>query len=82
MLFIGDHALRAEATGDYPFLYDLGELWHSFTGLPFVFALWQVNYKKNIDKELGVLYDVLTKSKEYGLAHADELADSVSNGSD
>jgi chorismate dehydratase len=78
MLFIGDHALRAGATGDYPFLYDLGELWHSFTGLPFVFALWQVNYKKNIDKELSVLYDVLMKSKEYGLAHANELAGSVS----
>lgn len=78
MLFIGDHALRARATRDYPFLYDLGELWFSFTGLPFVFALWQVNYEKSIDKELGVLYDVLMKSKEYGMVHFDELADAAS----
>ncbi len=76
LLFIGDHALKTKATRDYPFLYDLGELWFLFTGLPFVFALWQVNYKKNIDKDLAVLYDVLMKSKEYGLAHIGQLADS------
>ena len=34
-------------------LYDLGELWHQLTGLPFVFALWQVNYRKNIDQDLA-----------------------------
>lgn len=74
MLTIGDIALKRARNSDYPHVYDLGELWHEFTGLPFVFALWQINYKKNIDKELGVLYDILLRSKEYGLLHLRELA--------
>ncbi|MBT5369162.1 MAG: menaquinone biosynthesis protein, partial [Nitrospinaceae bacterium] len=37
-LLIGDNALR-EAPGDFNVI-DLGEAWDSFTGLPFVYALW------------------------------------------
>ena len=37
-LLIGDNALR-EAPGDFDII-DLGEAWESFTGLPFVYALW------------------------------------------
>ncbi len=76
MLFIGDLALKTRPTPEYPYLFDLGAEWFRFTGLPFVFALWQVNYKKNIDKDLAVLYDVLMQSKKYGLAHLSELANS------
>ena len=74
-LFIGDLALTRNPDPEYPYRYDLGELWHERTGLPFVFALWHVNYKKNIDKDLAVLYDVLRESRAYGLAHLAELAD-------
>ncbi len=74
ILTIGDLALKKSRTDEFPFAYDLGEAWHEFTGLPFVFALWQVNYKKNIDKELTVLYDILVQSKAYGLSHLSELA--------
>ncbi len=73
-LFIGDLALKTKPTKQYPYLFDLGRLWHEFTGLPFVFALWQVNYKKNLDKDLEELYDILIKSKSYGLSHISELA--------
>jgi chorismate dehydratase len=73
-LFIGDLALKLKATPTHPHVYDLGALWHDFTGLPFVFALWQVNYKKNIDKDLKVLYDILKLSKSYGLENIPELA--------
>ncbi len=73
-LFIGDLALKLKAAPTHPYVYDLGELWHDFTGLPFVFALWQVNYKKNIDKDLAVLYDILELSKSYGLENIPELA--------
>ncbi len=73
-LFIGDLALKLRVFPAYPHLYDLGELWHEFTGLPFVFALWQVNYKKNIDNDLKLLYDILIESKSYGLANLRELA--------
>lgn len=74
ILTIGDIALERGRKSGYPHVYDLGWMWHEFTGLPFVFALWQVNYKKNIDKELSVLYDILLGSKEYGLSHLRELA--------
>ena len=38
---IGDRAL--EQRRDSPFVYDLGEAWKDFTGLPFVFAAWVSN---------------------------------------
>lgn len=40
MLLIGDAALRQAASPGALQVYDLGELWARFTGLPFVFALW------------------------------------------
>ncbi len=73
-LFIGDLALKLKITPTHPYLYDLGALWHEFTGLPFVFALWQVNHKKEADKDLAALYDILKVSKSYGLANIPELA--------
>jgi chorismate dehydratase len=42
-LLIGDRALRAACTLPVGIkVFDLGELWYRFTGLPFVFALWIV----------------------------------------
>lgn len=42
-LLIGDRALRmAQQTPSGCQVVDLGALWHHFTGLPFVFALWIV----------------------------------------
>ena len=67
ILTIGDLALQKGPTQEYPHYYDLGTLWNNFTGLPFVFALWQVNYRKNIQRDLEVLHEVLGRSKEYGL---------------
>lgn len=43
VLLIGDAALREGMQNPGLFVYDLGNLWHKFTGLPFVFALWMVN---------------------------------------
>lgn len=74
MLTIGDLALAKPLSPYFPYRYDLGEQWHEFTGLPFVFALWHVNYKKSIDQELGMLYDILKTSRSYGLSHLQELA--------
>jgi chorismate dehydratase len=37
-LIIGDRAIAARET--YPYCYDLGAAWKTFTGLPFVFAIW------------------------------------------
>lgn len=40
LLLIGDSALRASLKPSVQFTYDLGELWYTWTGFPFVFALW------------------------------------------
>lgn len=74
ILTIGDLALQRSTASSFPHVYDLGRLWNEFTGLPFVFALWQVNYKKDIDNELALLYDGVVRSKKYGLSHLQELA--------
>ena len=45
--------LRNGMSGSIPGLniYDLGELWHTYTGLPFVYALWLIR-KESIDKRM------------------------------
>ncbi len=37
-LIIGDRAIELET--QFPYIYDLGQAWKEFTGLPFVFAAW------------------------------------------
>jgi chorismate dehydratase len=76
MLTIGDLALTKAPLPGFPYRYDLGELWHEFTGLPFVFALWHVNYRKNIDRDIAALYDILITSRTYGMSHLRYLATS------
>jgi len=78
VLTIGDLALKRFAAPAFPHAYDLGELWHRHTGLPFVFALWQVNYRNNLERDLARLYDILMESKRYGLSRLQELADGSS----
>jgi chorismate dehydratase len=73
-LTIGDLAITRPQAPGYAYRYDLGERWYQFTGLPFVFAVWHINYKKSIEHELASLYDILLASKRYGLEHVQELA--------
>jgi chorismate dehydratase len=40
-IVIGDRALEQRKVSEY--VYDLGEAWNQFTGLPFVFAAWISN---------------------------------------
>jgi len=75
VLTIGDLALKRAAAPRFPHAYDLGELWYNKTGLPFVFAIWQVNYRKNMDHDLARLYDALMESKQYGMSRLTELAE-------
>ncbi len=69
VLLIGDRAMRACLPG-FRFAYDLGEEWTAWTGLPMVFAVWAV--RKGV--ELGAAEAAFLKAKEYGLAHAGEIA--------
>lgn len=67
-LLIGDPALTYR--GPAPYVYDLAAEWKKFTGLPFVFALWVGT--SAIEAESLVLD--FERSRDYGLAHMDEIA--------
>jgi chorismate dehydratase len=69
LLLIGDAALREGMGNSDLFVYDLGELWHKFTGLPFVFALWMVTREsvRDCPDEVRALSASLVAAKR--LAH-------------
>ena len=69
ILVIGDRAMRVPG-GPFHDVVDLGEAWHTLTGLPFVFAMWVA--REGV--ELGDLADALEQSRAAGLAAADSLA--------
>ena len=81
-LVIGDAALMLQSDGHpvatahgrpYPFVYDLGAEWKSWTGLPFVFAVWVAQRTVPVAEALRV-HAALIASRDWGLAHLDELA--------
>ncbi|MGQ0765173.1 MAG: menaquinone biosynthetic enzyme MqnA/MqnD family protein [Gemmatimonadota bacterium] len=75
-LVIGDAALLLRdgpRAGTYPFVYDLGAEWKSWTGLPFVFALWVAQRSTPPAESLGV-HASLIASRDWGLANLDLLS--------
>lgn len=85
-LVIGDaalilnHARRGGAGRDvasYPYVYDLGSEWKAWTGLPFVFAVWVAQRSTPVPASLGA-HASLMASRDWGLAHLDELAEQAS----
>ena len=78
LLLIGDHAL-SESLADHSgcFVYDMGSLWHQYTGLPFVFALWLVRediYRKSGD-EVAAFKGRLLAAKYKSLESFDKIAE-------
>jgi len=67
-LVIGNPALTFD--GQVPEVYDLAAEWKKFTGLPFVFALW-VGHE---DAKLARFRKDFEDSREFGLAHVDEIS--------
>ena len=67
-LLIGDPALTLDAGG--LMVYDLAAEWKKFTGLPFVFAVWAGHE----DAGLRCFCQDFEASRNYGLAHIDEIA--------
>lgn len=76
LLLIGDTALKAAAAPAGNLIYDLGELWYAFTGLPFVFALWiaRRDAAARHPKELALLAGDLVRAKEHAYANYPEIA--------
>jgi chorismate dehydratase len=65
-LVIGDRALEQRKTSKY--IYDLGEAWKNFTGLPFVFAAWVSN--KKLDQDF---VDEFNEANKNGLQSLDAV---------
>jgi chorismate dehydratase len=57
----------------YPFAYDLGETWKTWTGLPFVFAVWVAQRTAPVAAALGIHASLIT-SRNWGLEHLPALA--------
>src|SRR5438874_3787253 len=69
VLLIGDRAMRACLPG-FEHAFDLGQEWHDWTGLPFVYAFWAV--REGV--ELGPVEAAFTEAKRRGMARAGEIA--------
>lgn len=65
-LVIGDKAIGLEK--HYPFVYDLGEAWMKWTGLPFVFAAWLS--VRPLEEDLIARFNAALRS---GIANIPEL---------
>jgi chorismate dehydratase len=69
VLLIGDRAMRACLPG-FAHAYDLGQEWHDWTGLPFVYAVWAVRE----GADLGPAAEALAEAKQRGCARVGEIA--------
>lgn len=65
VLLIGDHGLRAEP-GDRRVI-DLGEAWRSWTGLPFVYAVWLLSPSAPVEPLLESLHRALLAAEREGV---------------
>jgi chorismate dehydratase len=77
-VLIGDTALRA--TYDAPRrgldVYDLGQAWNEWTGLPMVFAVWAAR-REYAEANPGLVKDVhaaFVRSRDDALAHVEDVA--------
>lgn len=69
VLLIGDRAMRACLPG-FAHAYDLGQEWHDWTSLPFVYAVWAVR----AGCDLGNVDAALGEAKQRGCANVGVIA--------
>jgi len=77
-MLIGDKALYMYYNNKFKYVYDLGKLWHKYTGLPFVYALWILNdIEDNNGEYLDFIQD-LEKIKNNSKKNLSALLDGYS----
>ena len=69
VLLIGDRAMRACLPG-FTHAFDLGQEWHDWVGLPFVYAVWAV--REGVD--LGPVEAALHEAKRLGCREVGQIA--------
>ena len=70
VLLIGDRAIHSPS-GKFEAVWDLGDRWARWTGLPFVFALWVAHR----DAPLGSIAASLSAARDRGLAELEQIAE-------
>lgn len=74
-LVIGNEALmqNRRPTPGFPYRYDLASEWWSWTGLPFVFALWAI--RRSLPESVKSSFaDLLDRSFTVGMSQIDDIA--------
>ena len=69
VLLIGDRAMHSPP-GRFAEVWDLGDAWVRWAGLPFVFAMWTARS----DTDLNGLETALSESRDLGVAHLEDIA--------
>ncbi len=70
VLVIGDRAMGTQPDERFPVVWDLGQKWYEWTGLPFVFAMWVARP----EADHPWLAEVLNQARDWGLAHLEQIA--------
>jgi len=52
----GDPALRERLLARYAYVYDVGDLWRHYTGMPMIYNLWVVRTEALREKEAMIVY--------------------------
>jgi chorismate dehydratase len=74
VLLIGDRAILPPKE-QFLATVDLGEEWHNWTGLPFVFAMWVTNVRgQRPDGHIDNVTRALCRSRDLGIARLNEIA--------
>jgi len=68
-MLIGDRGMQP-TDGTFEFVWDLGEAWSQWTGLPFVFAMWVARP----DVDLDGLHETLAAARDEGVKRLAEIA--------
>jgi chorismate dehydratase len=69
-LIIGDPAMTFSREGLQ--VYDLASLWHQYTGLGFVFAMWMARSGKQIEETKHIDF---ASARDEGLNHVDDIVE-------
>ena len=71
-VIIGDRALEQRTISKY--IFDLGEAWKNYTGLPFVFAAWVANKDLNSN-----FVEAFNEANAHGLKHLNEVIEETTS---
>jgi chorismate dehydratase len=76
VLRIGDRAISAAASGKWSHIWDFGQVWQDWTGLPFVYALWVARGDSAASQPgpLAALHQALVMARDRGLDDIDGCA--------